>query len=632
MKRVTKSIFRIADSIARTRPGATAATRARTRALVIWTVFAVPLGTFLILMAEGFNLRTASSICLLVGATGMFLAVWHLRQTARLNHASTIFICSAVIGLGGSAWLDPNPSLVPLVFLAATPVYFGLIVRWQKCLIYTACMVVFYFALAYWSSLRPGLEDSFVLNVLACGLAVLGVGLSTTAYANTTERAALKLKKQADEILSIAYIDPLTNVSNRRAFKDAIEADGFGFEVESLAMIDLDNFKQINDTHGHETGDQVLAEFAQRLHGLLSPDAKLYRLGGDEFVFVADSSFASADSLGHEICQLMDAPIETHSGALKMSVSVGVASSHYGARGGKQMFREADIALYEAKRSEGSGWITFCDGLGTINERSSRLTELLKTALDQAEIEVNFQPQYDIQTGEILGFEALARWTIDEFGRVSPGEFVPIAERANLIHALDQAVFKRAVQEARTWLKPSQRLAVNISGSTLLNENFLAFVDDVLRGSELRYEQLQIEITETEIIENQAAAVDVCHRLRSMGLTIALDDFGTGYSSLSHLSALPVNVLKVDRSFVQKCDGESNLKILKSVIGLARSLGLKLVVEGVESAWQLEIVRDLGCRCVQGFYFSRPLPPEDCAALNNKPAVAAKDPVDTLLV
>ncbi len=614
------------------RPGATPATRARTRALVIWTVFAVPLGTFLILMAEGFNLRSASSICLMIGASGMVFAVLHLRRTARLNDASTLFICSAVIGLGGSAWLDPEPSLVPLVFLAATPVYFGLIVRWQKCLIYTICMVVFYFALAYWSSFRPGLEDGFVLNVMACGLAVLGVGLSTTAYANTTERAAFKLKKQAAEIASIAYIDPLTNVSNRRAFKDAIEAEGFGFEVESLAMIDLDNFKQINDTHGHETGDQVLAEFARRLHSILSLQAKLYRLGGDEFVFVADSSFASADALGHEICQLMDAPIETRSGALPLSVSVGVASSHYGARGGKQMFREADIALYEAKRSEGSGWITFCDGLGTITERSSRLTELLKLALEQAQIQVNFQPQYDIQSGEILGFEALARWTIDEFGRVSPGEFVPIAERANLIHALDQAVFRRAVEEAGRWLKPAQRLAVNISGSTLLNENFLSFVDDVLRGSDLRYNQLQIEITETEIIENQAAAVDVCHRLRSMGLTIALDDFGTGYSSLSHLSALPVNVLKVDRSFVQKCDGESNLKILKSVIGLARSLGLKLVVEGVESAWQLEIVRDLGCRCVQGFYFSRPLPPADCERLNSKPATTVKDPAESLAI
>ncbi len=302
-----------------------------------------------------------------------------------------------------------------------------------------------------------------------------------------------------------------------------------------------------------------------------------------------------------------------------MSVSVGVASSHYGARGGKQMFREADIALYEAKRSEGSGWITFCDGLGSITDRNNRLTELLKAALERQELEVNFQPQFDIQTNAIVGFEALARWTIDEFGRISPGEFVPIAERANLINALDQSVFKRAVQEAEGWLKGSQRLAVNVSRSTLLSENFSAFIDEVLKDSTLRYDQIQIEITETEIIENQAAAVDVCHQLRRMGLTIALDDFGTGYSSLSHLSALPVHALKVDRSFVQRCDGESNLKILKSVIGLARSLGLKLVVEGVETDWQLEIIRELGCRCVQGFYFSRPIPSEECAALNLAP-------------
>ncbi|MEL6858245.1 MAG: EAL domain-containing protein [Pseudomonadota bacterium] len=616
MANVTKSLFRFADTIARMRPGASATTRARTRALVIWTVFAVPLGSFLLLLAEGLDFTSASSLCLFIGATGMIFAVWRLRVTGQLNEASTIFICSAVIGLGGSAWLDPEPSLVPLVLLAATPVYFGLIVRWQKCLIYTACMVLFYFALAYWLSLKPGIEDTFILNVLACALAVLGVGLSTMAYANTTERAALKLKQQANEIASIAYIDPLTNVANRRAFKDAMEANWFGLELESLAMIDLDSFKQINDTHGHEVGDQVLAEFAQRLQSLVSQNAKLFRLGGDEFVCAVDSTFADPDALGHAICHLMDAPFETYSGLVPMSVSVGVASSHFGARGGKQMFREADIALYEAKRSAGSGWITFCDGLGSISKRSKRLTELLKTALEKDELEVNFQPQFDIQTNEIVGFEALARWSIDEFGRVSPGEFVPIAERANLINALDQSVFKCAVKEAERWLAGSQRLAVNISGSTLLSENFLAFVEDVLQASTLRYDQLQIEITETEIIENQAAAVDVCYRLRSLGCTIALDDFGTGYSSLSHLSALPVNVLKVDRSFVQKCDGESNLKILKSVVGLAHNLGLKLVVEGVETEWQLEIVRDLGCRCVQGFYFSRPLPSHECAALN----------------
>ena len=159
MANITKSLFRFADTIARLRPGASATTRARTRALVIWTIFAVPLGTFLILLAEGLDFTSASSLCLLVGATGMVFAVWHLRGTGRLDESSTIFICSAVFGLGGSAWLDPDPSLVPLVFLAATPVYFGLIVRWQKCLIYTACMVIFYFALAYCSSLRPGIEE-----------------------------------------------------------------------------------------------------------------------------------------------------------------------------------------------------------------------------------------------------------------------------------------------------------------------------------------------------------------------------------------------------------------------------------------------------------------------------------------
>ncbi|MEL6667182.1 MAG: EAL domain-containing protein, partial [Pseudomonadota bacterium] len=196
------------------------------------------------------------------------------------------------------------------------------------------------------------------------------------------------------------------------------------------------------------------------------------------------------------------------------------------------------------------------------------------------------------------------------------GEFVPLAERANLITQLDQSVFKKAILLAQTWLKPSQKVAINVSGRTLLSEGFVDFVEEAIAQSSLQTWQVQIEITETEIIENEEVAVSICRQLRDLGFSITLDDFGTGFSSLSYLSMLPVNALKIDRSFVQHCDGDSNLKILKSIIGLARSLGLNVVVEGVEQESQLSVVRDLGCRHVQGFYFSRPISPEDCAALN----------------
>ncbi len=611
-----KSTLKLADRIARVESDATATKRSRIRALVIWTFLAVPIGITVILFSQGFDLTSPSTIFVSVGGSGMFFAILRLRQTQNLETASTIFIVSAVIGLGGNAWVDPGASLVSLIFLAATPVYFGLIVRWQKCLIYTSSLLAFYLLLALWASLGPLAEASTVLNIIACGLAALGVGLSTTAYANTTERAARKVRLQAEEISAIAYSDPLTGIANRRAFKDAIQQVEDLRKIFALAVIDLDAFKPINDTYGHEVGDEVLLELAARLSSIALSQSKVYRLGGDEFVFIADEDFEDCDELGSSICRACQSVFQTQAGPLSVDISVGVAALSEDSPSLIQTFREADLALYEAKRSKGTGWTNYCHGLGAITDRNNKLTELLKRDLDQHQLDVDFQPQYDIHTNQIIGFEALARWTVDEFGRVSPGEFVPLAERANLITQLDQSVFKKAISLAETWLKPSQKIAINVSGRTLLSEGFVAFVENAITESSLQSWQVQVEITETEIIEDEEVAVSICRQLRDLGFSITLDDFGTGFSSLSHLSMLPVNALKIDRSFVQHCDGDSNLKILKSIIGLARSLGLNVVVEGVEQESQLDVVRNLGCRHVQGFYFSRPISPADCAALN----------------
>lgn len=614
-----KSLLLLADRIARVESDASAAKRSRIRALVIWTFAAVPIGATLILYAQGFDLTSPSSLCVLFGGTGMFLAIYRLRLTQNLEQASTIFIVSAVIGLGGGAWISHQAGLVPLIFLAATPVYFGLIVRWQKCLIYTSCLLVFYMLLALWVSLNPAIEGLSTLNIIACGLAALGVGLSTTAYANTTERAARKVQMQAEKITAIAYSDPLTGIANRRAFKAAMQDFPNLNDISALAVIDLDAFKPINDTYGHEVGDEVLLEIAARLSSIALSHSEVYRLGGDEFVFIADSDFVDCDELGDSICKACQSSFQTQAGPLSVDISVGIAALDDDDPCLSQAFREADLALYEAKRNKGTGWTNYSLGLGALTDRNNKLTELLKRDLDRHDLNVAFQPQFDIHTSEIIGFEALARWTIDEFGRISPGEFVPIAERANLITQLDQSVFQQAIALAEEWLKPEQKVAINISGRTLLSDGFVDFVKATIARSTLESRQIEIEITETEIIENEESAVAICQQLRDLGTPITLDDFGTGFSSLSYLSMLPVNALKIDRSFVQQSEGESNLKILKSIIGLARSLGLNLVVEGVEQESQLRTVRDLGCRHVQGFYFSRPISPADCETLNRLP-------------
>ena len=621
MSRLIDSAFRLSDRVARVSDAASAATRARARALLIWTALAVPIGVFLILVTQRMNFLTAPSIGVLAGAAGMIFAVLRLRYTQKLDEASLIFVGGAFVGLGGAAWIERDPSLVPLIFLAATPVYFGLIVYWRQCLKYTLGLVVFLMALALWCFVRDGTAEDALL-ILACGLTALGIGLSTTAYAYTTARAAKKLQRQKAEIAELAYKDPLTGLLNRRAFNDFIARGRNHQSAEALAVVDLDGFKSINDRFGHEVGDEVLAELAARLSGVVKGTLRVFRLGGDEFVLTGDSSDGEPDSFGKQICKATAEPFMTSAGPLLIDISVGLSSSKYGASDYKQMFREADIALFEAKRFSGSRGVTFCDGLGSLKKRTTRISELLVSAIGDQSLSVAFQPQYQIERAEIVGFEALARWTTADFGTISPGEFIPIAERANLIVALDRSVFANAIRAAQSWLLTSQKVAINVSGSTLLSDGFVAYVEHVIRGSRLNCDQVQVEITETEIIKDKDDAAEICQQLRDLGVSIALDDFGTGYSSLSYLSSLPVNKLKVDRSFVQHCDQESNLKIMRSIVGLARSLGLQLIVEGVEKDWQLATIKELGCTYVQGFYFSRPLTAEQCARLNSRPPAA----------
>ncbi len=615
MSRIVRSVFGFADRVANVPASASATARAQSRALVIWTVLAVPLGALLILTTQNHPLTSPISVGVFVGCMGLVAAIVHLRRTARISDASLLFALSILAGLGVSAWVLDVPDLLPLIFLAVTPVYVGLMVSWKKCLIYTASLTTFLFALAIWAFFNPDAPTEVATNVLGCALAGFGSGVSTTAYAYTTALAAKKLKRQNTEIVTLAYMDAMTGIQNRRAFNECLNADVANDAPKILAAIDLDGFKEINDRYGHEVGDEVLVELATRLKGAAPAGSDVYRVGGDEFAVIADAGPLSPRLLAVLLSAVSEDPYPSSAGALPVKISIGLSTSSDSAGSFKQMYREADIALFESKRADGQRWCVYSEELGAAKNREARLTDLLKRAIAHAKIGIAFQPQYNISDRSITGVEALARWETEDFGAVTPGEFVPIADKSGLIVNLDRCVLKQAVLEAEKWLQPHQRLAVNVSGKTLLSPNFLTHVKTVIRLSALEFDQLTIEITETEIIDNKAEAKTVCDELRALGVSIALDDFGTGYSSLSYLSTLPINTLKIDRSFVQAARTQSNLKIMKSIIGLANSMGLNLLVEGVERNWQLETIVDLGCERVQGFYFSRPLTSAQCAAL-----------------
>lgn len=618
MSSIVRSIYHFADRLAKLPADVNSATRARTRALVVWTIFSVPLGIALIVASQDLRITSPTTIGLIFGSLGMGLAIRHMRVTQKLNEASLIFVFSALFGLGAASWVVDKPNMVPLIFLAVTPVYFGLIAEWKQCLKYTLSLTLFYLLLAVWISARGAVDPQVIMNIIACALAAVGGGLSTTAYAYTTARASQKLKRQKDEIVSLAFNDSLTGIYNRRAFNDHISKSNAVSATQTIAVVDLDSFKAVNDRYGHEIGDEVLSELAARLVSTAPIGANAYRVGGDEFAIIAAGDDLDALAFAEVLTQAASGLYSTSAGNLPVKISVGVSQSTDETTDLKRLYYQADTALFEAKKDAGPEWAEYTDELGQQKRRRTRLSELLKTAINDSSINVAFQPQMQVNPQTVIGYEALARWTTIEFGQIYPNEFIAIADEAGLINSLDRCVFRKALQLSEEWLREDQKIAVNISGKTLLSEDFMEFVSAGITASKFTFEQVQIEITETEIIESKAAAMAVCDRLRLLGVSIALDDFGTGYSSLSYLSSLPVNTLKIDKSFVQACHQESNLKIIKSIVGLANSLGIELMVEGVEEIQHLKTIERLGCNAVQGYYFSKPLSPEQCVDFERK--------------
>ena len=430
------------------------------------------------------------------------------------------------------------------------------------------------------------------------------------------------LKRSRDELDQLAHYDPLVNLPNRLLFteraKQDLERARANKRSGALLLIDLDHFKDINESLGHSLGDALLQAVSARLSEHLEKSMTLGRLGGDEFALLCEGYGAEkATALALRILDRLNEPFHIGEQELFSSASIGIVLYPYptDVQNVEQLMRNADSALFKAKSSGRSTYAFYSQELTSQARQRVELVTALRQALEQGQLRLHFQPIYDLQTGTISGFEALVRWQHPEKGLIAPGIFIPIAEETGLISAIDHWVLEQACNQAREWLgqgHPLGFIAVNISSRLFGNGELDLQVATILARSGLEARHLELEITESAVMQDPDAALELLQRLRALGVQLAIDDFGTGYSSLQRLKRMNVHKLKIDQGFVRGLpDDRDDAAITRSVIGLAHNLGLKVVAEGIETADQAAFLLAQDCDYGQGYGFARPLPADE---------------------
>ncbi|MCJ2086964.1 EAL domain-containing protein [Methylobacterium sp. E-005] len=415
----------------------------------------------------------------------------------------------------------------------------------------------------------------------------------------TKERAAQR------RIAELAFSDPLTKLANRRALNARLDRDFVPKRVVKLLLIDLDRFKQINDTYGHVVGDQLLIQVANRLRTIAGSDGFVARLGGDEMAVLVYGDQAQAMAVATEVIEAIALPYGINDLTVSIGCSIGMCCTD-DARDAIELMQFSDIALYESKR-QGRGR-TSCytrDMLKTVADRVQLETDM-RTAIERWEMHLAYQPVISLVDDRIIGYEALIRWDHPTLGAVSPARFIPLAEETGQIVPIGAWVLQEACRQAAQ-LPSDVYVAVNVSPVQLRSPQLLSDLTQALAKSGLPAKRLEIELTETAIVEDGPQIAKVLNAIRRLGVTVAMDDFGTGYSSLSHLRDLPLDRIKVDRSFVATAETDRHsLAVLKGITHIARALNVALQAEGVETPSQLALMRDVGCDAIQGYLVGRP--------------------------
>ena len=444
--------------------------------------------------------------------------------------------------------------------------------------------------------------------------------------ANVQLQSEVFERMQAEErVWHIAHHDALTGLPNRSLLQDRltqalVAAERNGMRVAVL-FLDLDRFKSVNDTLGHDVGDALLKTVAERLQGVVRDIDTVCRLGGDEFVIVLGSVISTDDAVmvAERILEGLARPAEVLGHHLRISTSIGVSQFPEDGRDAQTLMKNADTAMYTAKSRGRNNFQFFSADMNAAATRFFQLEQHLRHAVARNELVLHYQPQVDVAAGRVCGLEALVRWQNPESGLVPPNEFIPVAEETGLIIELGEWVLREACRQLRAWYDagwPRVPVAVNLSARQFQQKDLVVRIGGILKESGLPPESLELEITESSLMHSVDEALAQVQALAMMGVHLTIDDFGTGYSSLAYLKRFPVGRLKIDRSFVRDlCEDREDAAIVASIIGLAKTLGMDVVAEGVETAAQLAALRSEGCRLCQGFLFSKPRPGDDVAAL-----------------
>ncbi len=440
---------------------------------------------------------------------------------------------------------------------------------------------------------------------------------SHASVVDMATRFDAELESLHGRLASLALEDPLTGLANRLVLTDRLERalsrQARTGSTLALVFVDVDDFKVVNDVYGHAAGDALLVEIAGRLQAGVRPGDVVARLGGDEFLLLLEdlaSPVAEMERRAERLRAAIARPITVGAETLAVTVSVGVALVILPGHRSEEVLARADAAMYVAKRA-GRDRVALVELDESPQATHFATASGMHQALERHELRLYYQPVFEARTGAAAGFEALLRWEHPDYGTISPGDFVPIAEKSGLMVPIGEWVLEEACRQAVAWADPlgqTPRMAVNVSARQLDDRDFVRRVARVLERTGMPAERLTLEITETILLAEDAEHMGVLSKLKEIGVLLSIDDFGTGYSSLAYLRRLPVDQLKVDRAFVEDVAEHGDTRVLGAVVRLAHDLGLEVVAEGVETAAELAVVRRLDCDVLQGFLLGRPVP------------------------
>jgi diguanylate cyclase (GGDEF)-like protein len=435
----------------------------------------------------------------------------------------------------------------------------------------------------------------------------------------------VKLKRQEEKIQHLANYDLLTGLPNRTLLKDRLQqALAHGRRTNgmvALLFLDLDNFKNINDSLGHLSGDLLLAAVAKRLLACTRQSDTVARLGGDEFVVLLTSNREEQEIslVARKVLDVFAEPFELDGQELFVTTSIGISLFPQDGADGEILLKNADMAMYSAKKSEKNTFQFFSEGLNKKAKHRQGMESGLRRALQQEEFYLDYQPQVDLRTGTISGVEALLRWNHAKQGLILPDSFISIAEETGLIQPIGEWVLRAACTQAKQWHQaglPQFRIAVNLSGFQFRRPGLAETVENILNESGLDPQWLELELTEGVLMDCTETSIKTLSALKDLGVCLAIDDFGTGYSSLNYLKHFPIDRIKIDRTFVSDIGHDpDDVAIVEAIISMSRSLSLQTIAEGVETLEAIDFLRDRGCFEMQGYFFSRPVAARELPAL-----------------